>query len=100
MSKRFEVVLTNYLNRAGEIDIIALDGAQICFVEVKTRSQATGAKPAEGLRSAQRSRIVRASEAYLNEIGSPQLPHRFDLVEVVLHRFDVVSVHHWPGHFK
>ena len=100
LSKRFDVLLTNYRNKAGEIDIIALDGAEICFIEVKTRHQSTGAKPAEGLRSAQQARISRAAGGYLSKIGSPALPHRFDLIEVVVNDFDVVSVRHWPGHFK
>ena len=100
LSKRFDVVLRNYRNRAGEIDIIALDGAEICFIEVKTRHRSTRSKPSEGLQKGQVARIARAAEIYLSEIGDPRLPHRFDLIEVVLTHRDVVSVHHWPAHFR
>jgi len=94
-SKGMEILLTNYRNRGGELDIVALDGTTICFVEVKTRRHGSKARPAENLSSAQMARISRAAKIYLEEIGDPALPHRFDLVEVVVGRWDVDSLWHW-----
>jgi len=96
-SKGFGILLTNHRNRGGEIDIIALDGIELCFVEVKTRRSGSWARPAENLSARQRERISRAAEIYMSEIGSPRLPRRFDVVEVLVGRWDVDSVWHWVG---
>lgn len=95
-----EVLLRNYRSPAGlEVDLIVRDGLTVCFVEVKTRRAAAAGRPASGLRLAQQQRIRRAALAYLREIGRPAVPWRFDLIEVILGRWDVRELRHWPHHF-
>lgn len=94
-----DILMRNYRREAGEIDIIARDGAAICFVEVKTRTNAMKSRPAEGLSEKQKSRICRAAMHYLKEIGSPAIEYRFDLVEVVLSRFSISEIRYWTSHF-
>lgn len=48
---------------AGEVDLIALRGCTLIFVEVKSRADM--ALAAESIRPEQRRRIVRAAEAFL-----------------------------------
>jgi putative endonuclease len=96
-SKGMEILLTNHRNRGGELDIIALDGTTICFVEVKTRRVGSKSAPGENLSPAQMKRMERAAAIYLEEIGSPKLPHRFDLVEVLANLWDVKSIRHWTN---
>ena len=70
----------NYTIRGGEIDIIAVDGDYICFVEVKFRSnRAIDAYSSVGFRK--QSRIIRTAHRYLYETGS-QLQPRFDVAFV------------------
>jgi putative endonuclease len=87
--KSVKVILRNYRNEYGEIDIIALDGNTICFIEVKTRRKTTRSRPAEGYSRRQQKRVVRASEYYLNKIGNPKLPVRYDLIEIVMGTWDI-----------
>ncbi|HSG69457.1 MAG TPA: YraN family protein, partial [Planctomycetaceae bacterium] len=44
-----KIVARNYRNRFGEIDIIALDGQTIVFVEVKTRKSNAAGSPLEAV---------------------------------------------------
>ena len=95
-----EVLLRNYRYKRGEIDIVARDGAIICFVEVKTRRHTTRSRPAAGLSEAQKKRISRTASAYLRVIGRPKVVYRFDLIEIVLGRWDVKELRYWRRHFS
>ena len=99
-SLKIEVLLRNYRNKRGEIDIIARDGAVICFIEVKTRRHTTRSRPAEGLSKTQQKRITHAAAAYLRTIGDPKVVFRFDLVEIVMGNWDVRELRYWRRHFS
>ena len=88
-SKGIDILLANYRNRHGEIDIIARDGRELCFVEVKTRRDSTRSRPEEGLSEKQLLRISQAAELYLHEIGDPSVVYRFDLIEIIIGNWDV-----------
>jgi putative endonuclease len=95
-----EVLLRNYRYKRGEIDIVARDGAIICFVEVKTRWHTTRSRPAEGLSESQKKRISHTASAYLRVIGNPKVVYRFDLIEIVVNRWDVRELRYWRSHFS
>ena len=65
--KGYHILVANYVTgrgtHAGEIDIIALRGRTLVFVEVKKRSSID--KAAYALLTKQRQRIKRGAEAYL-----------------------------------
>ncbi|OGV58068.1 MAG: hypothetical protein A2X45_25760 [Lentisphaerae bacterium GWF2_50_93] len=95
----YDILLRNYKVASGEVDLIARDGSMICFVEVKTRHSAFRGRPAEGLSERQRKRIRHAAMNYLREIGNPEVAYRFDLIEVMLSRWDVTELRHWKNRF-
>ena len=99
-SKNIEVLLHNYRNRRGEIDIIGRDGDELCFIEVKTRRHTTRSRPSEGLSEAQKLRISQAATAYLYEIGNPEVIYRFDLIEIIIGRWDIKELFYWKEHFQ
>ena len=77
-----QLVERRYRNKAGEIDLVMLDGDIIVFVEVKTRLYAA---PGIGLLSVDKKkqqRIARAAMLYLMENGLVKRQVRFDVVEV------------------
>lgn len=81
------VVERNLLCRAGEIDLVALDGAVLVFVEVrKRRSSSHGGAAASVNRSKQR-RLLRAAHYFL-----PQLARRHCAGRIPACRFDVVCM--------
>jgi putative endonuclease len=69
--------------RCGEIDLIALAGDQIVFVEVKTRSGRGYGHPGESVTPAKRRRMARTALAFLSGRGWQERPCRFDVVEVL-----------------
>lgn len=94
------ILARNYRCPAGEIDIVALDGNCLVFVEVKTRRESSAGRPAEGLKDGQRQRIIAAARHYLRNIDRPRIPVRFDLIELRISRWDVVELRHWENHFS
>jgi len=98
-AKKMEILARNYKCAKGEIDIVARDGANLVFVEVKTRSIDTASRPSEGLLPKQRNRIFNAALKYLDDIESPSCIYRFDFVEVISKRLSIKRIAHWPEHF-
>jgi len=66
----------------GEIDIIAIDGRTIVFVEVKTRSSTEAGHPADAVDATKQRRMTQAALAYLKAHNLLQTPARFDVVAV------------------
>jgi putative endonuclease len=61
------VVARNWRCAAGEIDIVALDGEELVFVEVKTRRSERTGTPEEAVTPAKQRRVARVADAYLRE---------------------------------
>lgn len=72
--------------RCGEIDLIAIDGELIVFVEVKTRRGSGYGHPAESVTAAKRRRMARTALAFLSRRGWHERPSRFDVIEVLAGR--------------
>lgn len=75
----------NWRCRDGELDVVARDGADLVFVEVKTRSSVTFGWPAEAV---DRVKIARIRRLALHWLAAHREQHRFWTAV----RFDVVSV--------
>lgn len=67
---------------AGELDLVARDGASVVFIEVKARSSDAFGGPEAAVDGAKRRRLARAAQAYLAERGLDDSPARFDVVTV------------------
>jgi putative endonuclease len=79
----YQIIECNYKNELGEIDIIALDADDYCFVEVKTREGADYGSPLEAVTEEIQARIGRIAKMYVQEQ---------DLVDKHYFRFDVVGI--------
>ena len=84
--KGYQILARNFRLKSGELDIVALDGLTIVFVEVKTRRRFTGVTPAWNLSLPQMRRNCTAGKHYLHLFGIPDMPYRFDLMEVTVDR--------------
>lgn len=67
----------------GELDIVALDGQTLVFVEVKTRSSDELALPEAAVTPAKQRKLARTARRYRRLIGPVDLPYRFDVVSIV-----------------
>src|SRR5438132_12415098 len=67
-----------------EIDLVAYEGATLCFVEVKTRASDWFAPPQANVDRRKQRQIARAARAYRRLFAVEDDPFRFDVVTVVL----------------
>ena len=73
------IVARNFRTRAGQIDLVAREGATLVFVEVRMRrSQAFGGAAAS-ITARKRERLAKAASAYLAMLGR-EPPCRFDAI--------------------
>ncbi len=73
----------NYRCRQGEVDIIALDGRYLCFIEVKFRNNPKYGEPQEAVNRSKQKRICNVSEFYLySKYKSFDVPVRYDVIAV------------------
>jgi putative endonuclease len=79
----FEILDRNFRTREGEIDIIALDGDTLCFVEVRARTSRRFGSPGESVDEQKMRKIAALADEYLLQKGPHQANSRFDIVEVL-----------------
>jgi len=68
--------------RLGEIDLVAVDGRTVVFVEVKTRRSHETGHPAEAVDEDKQRRLTRLALTYLKRHNLLEYPARFDVVAV------------------
>ncbi|HRY52086.1 MAG TPA: YraN family protein [Candidatus Paceibacterota bacterium] len=98
-SRGWKLLAANYRTRRGEIDLVFREGADLVFVEVKTRSSEEWRRPAAAVRGPKRRRISRVALEYLRAIHCPAVKIRFDVVEVLLDDGQVAEIRHLPNAF-
>ena len=100
LGRRGEAAAARYLRRRGykilarsdhlspgELDLVALDGRTIVFIEVKTRQSADAGHPAEAVDAVKQRRLTRLAVTFLKRHG---------LLEGYPARFDVIAIT-WPS---
>ena len=68
----------------GEIDLIAYDEDNLCFVEVKTRSSDEFASPLAAVDLRKQRQIVRTARVYRKLYHLPNAKIRYDVISIVL----------------
>jgi putative endonuclease len=66
----------------GELDIIAVDGRAIVFVEVKTRSSSDAGRAADSIDPRKQHRMTQSALVYLKAHGLLKYAARFDVVAI------------------
>jgi putative endonuclease len=82
-SKGYVVIDRNVRLRHGEIDLIALDGTNLVFVEVRTRSGTSYGTPAESVTWRKQKKLRELALAYLQTCVRPVRTFRFDVIAIV-----------------
>lgn len=78
----YRIVAHGERSKFGEIDLVAIDGRTVVFVEVKTRQSQDAGHPAEAVEAVKQRRLTRAAVAFLKHHGLLEHPARFDVVAV------------------
>ena len=76
----YAILERNWRCRAGEIDLVAQDGTETVFVEVKTRSSVAFGHPLEAITAQKLARLRRLAAALVRGASraTPRHPHRRD----------------------
>ena len=80
----YRIIERNYRNRLGEIDIIAEQGEDLVFIEVKTRTDSSFGTPFESVTVQKQKQLARVALEYLNTQGNHDRPARFDVIGIRL----------------
>jgi putative endonuclease len=92
LRRGYRILVRNYRCRRGEADLVAEDGEDLVFVEVKTRAGFAYGLPQEAVGWTKRQRLGRAALHYCQRYGVEDRPVRFDVVEVIVLRNEVAGV--------
>ena len=81
-NKGYYIMHRNWRSGKRELDIVARDGNEVAFVEVKTRRNTNFGRPEEAVDNRKIRRIVASADAYVRKYAV-DLPIRFDIITVV-----------------
>lgn len=78
----YRILRQNYRCPFGEVDVIALDGHCVVFVEVRSSEHGGTERPAASVDEEKQRRISRVAQAFLHRYRLLDRPVRFDVVAV------------------
>lgn len=79
----YRIIARNYRAAGAEVDIIAMDGETIVFVEVKRRSGTAAGTPEEAVNAAKQEQIQRAARMFVAQYKASNHDARFDVIAIV-----------------
>ena len=99
LSRGYAILERRYRTAGGEIDIIALDGMTIVFVEVRAKATADCGTAAESITPKKQRQVVRMAQWYAASHDLLDRACRFDVVAIddALSEAPIVTV--YPGAF-
>ena len=78
----YRIVERNFRAAGAEIDLVAMDGDVLVFVEVKTRQSRAAGAPEEAVDARKQARMRRAAEAFARRYRADEVEMRFDIIAV------------------
>lgn len=96
-----QVLGRNYRFGHGEIDIVARDGDELCFIEVKTRSNPYLYNPRDAVTPHKKRLLIKTSLHYLKLLPGNNIPkYRYDIIEVIRQGRQFRIIRYWRKAFK
>lgn len=81
----------------GEIDLIALDGETLVFIEVKTRRSDAFVPVIAAVDRRKQRQITRTARVYRRMFGIVEMEHRFDVITVLMPKDTDPVIEHIKG---
>lgn len=78
----YRILVRNYHCPAGELDIVAVDGNCLVFIEVRSTERASAVGPAASVDLEKQRRLTQLALTFLRRYGLLGNPARFDVVAV------------------
>ena len=83
-SRGYRILERNYRIKLGEIDIIAEQGTDLVFIEVKTRSDILFGSPFDSVTVPKQKQLAKVALEYISRQNFYNRPARFDVIGVLL----------------
>lgn len=93
--KKFRIVDRNWRHGHGELDIIAQDGKNLVFIEVRARQKGALVSGYHSVTRKKRETLRACALAYLRKCKPPPLHFRFDITEVELNNGTIGDLRHY-----
>jgi putative endonuclease len=90
----YELLARNWRCSLGEIDLVARQGDQVVFVEVRTRQNDRLGPPEASLSPAKRKRLAALAYQYVAEHDCQDQPWRIDLIAIDVRHGHVSRLEH------
>ena len=87
----YKILERNFKCPLGELDMIAMHKGELVFVEVKSRNTLEYGRPCEAVDWAKQQKIQRLAEYYINYTKRYSLIARFDVVEVLGNKVNLIQ---------
>lgn len=79
----YKILHQNFRCRLGEIDLIAREGGELVFIEVRTRRGTAFGRAEESIGRTKQQKVKKVAQFYLVQQGTQEdFPCRFDVVTV------------------
>jgi putative endonuclease len=98
-SAGMRIIVSNYRCRLGEIDLVAVEGRVVVFVEVKSKRGSSHGSPEEMITAAKRRRLTMLARWFLMVRKWTGRPARFDVVAIDWKRDRAGAVTHYRNAF-
>ncbi len=98
ITQGYRILENNWRYRRAEVDIIAMDGEILVFVEVKTRTDDKFGRPEEFITLKKEQFMADAASAYMEQIGH-DWEIRFDFVAILLQGDQHAEIEHFKDAF-
>lgn len=89
----YHILDRNFRCPLGELDIVAEEGGQIVFIEVKARQSFNFGLPEESLNYPKKRRLTKLALFYLSRYNLKKVSSRFDVVAILLDGEKVKDIH-------
>jgi putative endonuclease len=85
LNKGYTLLHRNWRTAHKEVDLIALDGTELVFIEIKTRSGLGFGFPEESVSAVKQAHLRAAAETFI-ELYPVYTSVRFDVISILLHK--------------
>ena len=96
--KGYKILAANWRYRRAEVDLIAMEGPILVFIEVKTRSNDAYGEPEQGITARKEQMLTSAAHAYIEQTEHED-EIRFDIISILYLDEQSYSVRHLEDAF-
>src|SRR5688572_13894401 len=96
----YTIVARGHRDHIGELDLVAVDGRTLVFIEVKTRTTHDAGHPADTVDEAKQQRLTRLALSYMKRHDLLEYPARFDVIAVTWPDRGRPTIEHFKSAFE